>query len=171
MDNPIWAYIFGASEVNKPLLELMKTIPAFDGLTTHELVTIERVIHQRFYKAGEMVFGENMPGAGMYIVKSGEISIRKKVEGCKEIELALITDHNFFGEMALIDEIPRSASAVVVKDAVLLAFCKPDLENVLDRNPKLALKIVFNIARLLCKRLVKANDNLEFLSRNTVQEK
>ncbi len=143
----------------------MKSLPAFEGLTLKELVTIERILHQRRYSAGEKVFGEDMPGAGMYIVRDGEVVIVKKIDDNKEVELALITERNFFGELALIDEMPRSASAVARKDTTLLAFCKPDLENIKDRNPRVAAQVVTNIARLVCKRLVKANENLEVLEK------
>lgn len=165
MDNPVWTYIFGPPKEKRAVTELMKSLPAFEGLTQRELVTIERVLHQRLYKAGEKVFGEDMPGAGMYIIKEGEVVIKKRIDAEKEVELAVITERNFFGELALIDEMPRSASAVVNKDTVLLAFCKPDLENIKDRNPRVAAKILANIARLVCKRLVRANENLEVLQK------
>ena len=166
MDNPIWAYIFGPPKEKQTMIELLKELPVFEGLSQRELIAIERIIHQRRYNAGEMIFGEDMLGAGMYIVKEGEVSITKKVNKNKEIELAVIGERNFFGEMALIDEMPRSASAKAKKDTVLFAFCKPDLENIMERNPKVAAAIITNIARLVCKRLVKANENLEALEKN-----
>jgi CRP-like cAMP-binding protein len=165
VDNPVWAYVFGPPKDKRAVIELMQSLPAFEGLSQNELVTIERSLHQRNYSSGEKIFGEDMPGAGMYIIKEGEVAITKRISEEKEVELAVITRHNFFGEMALIDESPRSASAVANKDTVLLAFCQPDLENLKDRNPKVAAKIISNIARLICKRLVKANDNLEVLEK------
>jgi CRP-like cAMP-binding protein len=166
VDNPIWAYIFGPPKEKQTMIELLKELPVFEGLSQRELVAIERIIHQRRYNAGETIFGEDMLGAGMYIVKEGEVAITKKVNKNKEIELAVIGERNFFGEMALIDEMPRSASAKAKKDTVLFAFCKPDLENIMERNPKVAATIITNIARLVCKRLVQANENLEALEKN-----
>jgi len=165
VDNPVWTYIFGPPKEKRAVIELMKSLPAFEGLSQKDLVTIERILHQRRYKAGEKVFGEDMPGAGMYIVKEGEVVITKRIGEDREVELAVITERNFFGELALIDEMPRSATAVVRKDTVLLAFCKPDLENIKDRNTRVAAQIITNIARLVCKRLIKANENLEVLEK------
>lgn len=165
MKNPLWAFIFGPPKEKQSLIELLKELPVFEGLSDRELVSIERIIHQRRYNAGEMVFGEDMLGAGMYIVKEGEVAITKKIDEEKEIELAKICERNFFGEMALIDEMPRSASAKADKETILLALCKPDLENMMERNPKLAAAIITNIARLVCKRLVQANENLECLQK------
>lgn len=161
MEHPIWSYIFGPPKEKKAMIELLKALPVFEGLTQRELTQIERGLHQREYKRGETVFEEGMPGAGMYIVKEGEIDIRKKGADGVHIQLATITQRSFFGEIALLDEIPRSASAVANADSTLLAFPQPYLDELRDRNPKLALKILTNIARLVSKRLVKANSNLE----------
>ncbi len=171
MENPVWSCFFSIPKEKKETIELMKSLPAFEGLSTRELVQVERVIHQRRYSFGEVVFDEDMPGAGMYIIKEGEVVIKKKIEDEKSIELAVIKERNFFGELALIDEMPRSASAITSKDTILFAFCKPDLENVRERNPRVAVKIISNIARLICKRLVKANENLEILEKKLIDYK
>ena len=151
------------------MIDLMKSLPAFEGLSVNELLTVERTQHQRKYATGEVVFNEDMPGAGMYIIKEGEISIIKRIDEKNEVELAVVKESSFFGELALIDEMPRSATAKVLKDTVLFAFCKPDLENIMERNPRLASKIVMNIARLICKRLVQANENLEVIKKKLLQ--
>ncbi len=140
---------------------MLRALPAFEGLSTNELVQIERMLHQRRYSAEEVVFEEGMPGAGMYIVKEGAVVIRKKVDDRQSLELAVIGERNFFGELALLDESPRSASAYASKESVLLALSGPDLDKIVDRNPKLALKVIGNVARLVCKRLVRTNEHLE----------
>jgi len=163
VENPVWAYVFGPPKERRAMIALLRSLPAFEDLGTNELVQIERMLHERRYSAGEMVFEEGMPGAGMYIVKEGEIAIRKKLDGGRSIELAVVDERHFFGELALLDEMPRSASCYATKDSVLLSLCKPDLEKLNERNPRLANKILGNISRLVCKRLVKANENLETL--------
>jgi CRP-like cAMP-binding protein len=163
VDNSLWGYIFGPPRQKRELIELLRIIPAFEGLSANELITVERNLHIRNYKAKDIVFNEDMPGAALYIVKEGEVAIRKNVDNGNAMELAVIGERQFFGELALIDEIPRSASAVAKKDTTLIAFSKPDLDNIIERNPKLALKIIHNIARLVCKRLVKTNENMEQL--------
>lgn len=160
MDNPIWSWIFKKSD-SGAIQKTLEAVPAFEGLSAQELVTVERNIHLRNYRAGEVIFNEETPGAAMYIIHTGEVAITKQGEGAESIELARIGELTFFGEIALIDEMPRTAGAVAVKDTELLAFGKPDLEIIVDRNPVLALKIVTNISRLLAKRLVKSNDNFQ----------
>jgi CRP-like cAMP-binding protein len=161
MDNPIWSFFFRPPQEKMANIDLMKELPVFELLSTGELVQIERVLHERHYSPGEVVFNEGEPGAGLYIVKKGEISIRKKIAGGEDIELALIHERSFFGELALLDEIPRSASAVALSPAILYGFSKPDLEHLLERNLRLGIKIVLNLSKLVSRRLVKSNENFE----------
>jgi CRP/FNR family transcriptional regulator, cyclic AMP receptor protein len=172
MDNPIWSYFFRPPQEKMANIELMKELPVFESLTTGELVQIERVLHERHYGPGEVVFNEGEPGAGLYIIKKGEISIRKKIEGGDDIQLALIPERSFFGEMALLDEIPRSASACAVTQSILYGFSKPDLENLIERNLRLGIKIIRNLSKIVSRRLVKTNENLEIVQTelNTLKE-
>ena len=160
MDNPIWSSLrFGGGKENLP--ERLACLPAFEGLSQNELRIVEQMLHQRQYKKGETVFNEGEPGAGMYIVKSGEVGITRKMDNGAELALALVKECGFFGELALLDEIPRSASAKAVADTVLFAFSKPSLESLCRRNPRLGIKILSNLSRLICRRLVLSNDAME----------
>jgi CRP/FNR family cyclic AMP-dependent transcriptional regulator len=162
MDNPIWSpFRFAGGREN--LAGILACIPAFDGLSKSELRIVEQMMHQRQYKKGETVFNEGEPGAGMYLVKSGEVEITRKMANGAELALALVKESGFFGELALLDEIPRSASARAVADTALFAFSKPSLESLCRRNPRLGIKILSNLSRVICKRLVKSNDAMEQL--------
>jgi CRP/FNR family transcriptional regulator, cyclic AMP receptor protein len=163
MDNPVWSYFFRPPEAKMANIELMRELPVFESLTTGELVQIERVLHERPYGPGEVVFNEGEPGAGLYIIKKGEIAIRKKVTGGDDIELAVIPERSFFGELALLDETPRSASACAVSPSILYGFSKPDLEHLLERNQKLGVKIIINLSKLVTRRLIKSNENMEMV--------
>ncbi|HEX2959754.1 MAG TPA: cyclic nucleotide-binding domain-containing protein [Chitinispirillaceae bacterium] len=163
MEHPIWSYFFRITEEKKANIELLKSLPVFESLTNSELIQIERILHERVYAKGEVVFNEGEPGAGMYIVSKGEIEIIQNVAESQKMHLANISERSFFGEIALLDELPRSASAVARCDTVLLGFSKPDLENLLARNQRLGIKILSNLSRLTCRRLIKANENLETL--------
>ena len=163
MDNPVWSFFFRPPQEKMANIELMRELPVFESLTTGELVQIERVLHERHYTPGEVVFNEGEPGAGLYLIKKGEISIRKKISGSDDLQLALIPERGFFGELALLDEIPRSASAVAVTQSILYGFSKPDLEHLLERNQWLGIKIILNLSKLVRRRLVKSNENLELV--------
>jgi CRP-like cAMP-binding protein len=170
MEHPIWSYFFPSPREKATLLKLLGTLPVFEGLTSREYVLIERLLHQRHYKKGEAVFYEEEPGAAMYIVEHGEIEITRRSGESGTLSLAMIGDSGFFGEIALLDEIPRSASAHATCDTDLLAFSKPDLEKLIERNPRLGAKILGNLSRLICRRLIKANENLETVQKRLEQE-
>jgi CRP-like cAMP-binding protein len=163
VQNPIWDFIFNREKDHKDMVELLKSLPVFDGLSNNELVIVERMLHMRKYAAGEQVFEEGKPGIGMYIVKSGEIEIVKRIGASKNARLAVVGKGQFFGEMALLAEMPRSAGGAATCDSVLFSMCRPDLVQISERNPVLANKIITNLSRLISLRLVKANENLEKL--------
>lgn len=163
MVNALWSYFFKPPIQNRALSELLRKLPVFDGLSVGELVQIERFLHPRRYQRGESVFNEGDPGAALYIVQTGAIEIVKDSSLADEHILATVSQGEFLGELALLDEMPRSARARAAQDSQLLAFSKPDLDQLVERNPRLGIKIVANVARLVCQRLVKANQNVEVL--------
>jgi CRP-like cAMP-binding protein len=169
MENPIWSFI-SLPRKREDVLDVLAVIPAFDRLSRTELKLVGRMLHERQYQKGEIVFNEGEPGAGMYIVITGEIEITKKINGVNAISLADIKERSFFGELALLDEIPRSASAIAKTDSVLYGFSKPSLETLCSRNPHLGIKILSNLSRLVCRRLVKSNEVLEKIQTNRKPE-
>lgn len=163
MENPIWASLFPQKNRNE-LTDLLAEIPAFDGLNSVELSLVARAVHTREYKNGEEIFAEGAPGAALYIVKEGEVVIAKGGLGDKKVELARISRPSFFGEIALVEETPRTAGAVAEGKTTLLAFGRPNLEQLVETHPRIANKIVLNISKLLSRRLIKANETIEKLS-------
>lgn len=160
MQNPVWAYIFRSNKEKRPLEDLLSTLPIFEGLSRGQLKQITRVLHERTYVNGETVFNETEPGAGLYIIESGRVAISKQIQGGSPVELAEFVEGNFFGELALIEETPRSATATAVEKTKLLAFPKPDLDRLIERQPRLAVKVLYNLSRLVAQRLILANHNL-----------
>lgn len=159
MQNPVWAFIFRSKSDQQSLADLLSTLPIFEGLSRSQLKLIMRLLHERNYAKGETVFNEAEPGAGLYIIESGSVVITKQVEGAEPVSLAEFVKGNFFGELALIEEIPRSATASALESTKLLAFPKPDLDGLIDRQPQLAVKILYNLSRLVAQRLIQANEN------------
>ncbi len=167
MENPIWSYFFKTTPMREELIKLMKRLPVFQGLSDHELKYIEHRLKLRKFKKGESVMGEGNPGACMYIVKSGSVVIKKDLSEDKKVELARISEEQFFGEVALMDEVTRSASAVTETETELLALSRPDIEKL---KPGIAIKVIKNIARVISARLIKTNQQLEQLD-TQVKEK
>ncbi|HEB01791.1 MAG TPA: cyclic nucleotide-binding domain-containing protein [Nitrospirae bacterium] len=154
----IWSFIFKSKEQEQEeTLTVLRRLPIFKDLSKREVSSIERILHRRNYAPGEEIFTYGVPGAGMYIILSGEVSIIHE-SGNKEI--ALLKEGEFFGEMALLDESPRSATARAKSQCVVLGFFQSDLFSLLERSPKLGSKIVLRLARIVGERLKYSNQQV-----------
>jgi len=166
MESAFWANIFKKnSETQKSLSDVLKSIPIFSSLTGRELKKVEQIVHLRNYRAQEVVFRQNEPGVGMYVIRSGQVDIIYNLGKASARPLAHLEAGDFFGEMALWDEAPRSASAVAVEPSELIGLFRPDLLDLIERNPRLGIKIILPLLQLLGERLRRTNEALHAVSR------
>jgi len=142
--------------------ELLRGIPLFETLSDRELSVVERILHERAYAPEEMIFREGEPGVAMYIIGNGSVSI---TVGSDAKVLAELHEGEFFGELALLDDSPRSASALAKEESKIFAFSQPDLFAMIQRNPKLGIKIVLSLARIIGDRLKRMNEQLKELAK------
>jgi len=119
----IWGNIFRLGERNQSLGQILQNIPIFHELTPKELKILERVVHTRTYQPAETVFLEDEPGAGMYVIRSGRIDIVLKHETQNPMLLAELEPGDFFGEMALLGDSARSATAAATCTTATCACC------------------------------------------------
>ncbi|MEO0558281.1 MAG: cyclic nucleotide-binding domain-containing protein [Bacteroidota bacterium] len=142
--------------------DLLNSVPLFEELSARELDAVRRLLHRREYVAGESIFVQGEPGLGMYIIARGEVSIQSEPTGR---ELVALTQGHFFGEIALLNEVIRTATARAATDCTLLSLFQPDLLGLLDRNPRLGVKILIALTRLVGLRLVEVSDEVGALCR------
>ncbi|OGF47596.1 MAG: hypothetical protein A2452_07665 [Candidatus Firestonebacteria bacterium RIFOXYC2_FULL_39_67] len=147
--------IFGVDK--SEIAAILEKVPIFSDLNLVELNKIEIITHEREYMDGEQVFHENEPGAGMYIIRAGSIKLFKKTE-TGEIELPSMKQGDFFGEISLLDESNRSATAVAVGKTRILGFYRPDFLELLKRDPRLGLKVLLQLSQIIAKRLRAATE-------------
>lgn len=157
----LWkSLISGGSSTSED--SLIGSIPLFEELSGREIDAVRRLLHRREYVAGESIFIQGEPGLGMYIIARGAVSIQSEPSGRELVEL---TDGDFFGEIALLNEVIRTATARAKTDCTLLSLFQPDLLSLLDRNPRLGVKVLLALARLAGLRLVEVSDDVEALTR------
>lgn len=138
----------------------LKAVPLFSDLSSRELKKVVRLLHEREYQPGEVIFREGEPGHGMYVINKGAVRIVvKTVTG--EQELTVLTAPQFFGEMALLEDAPRSASSVAIERTSLLGFFEPDLEGLIERDSELGSKILWRLARMMAARLRATNEKFK----------
>jgi CRP-like cAMP-binding protein len=159
--NAIWKNIFSERVVREGSLEqILSKVPAFSGLSPRELKEVASIVHKREYRLGEPVFSQGDPGLGMYIIQEGEVSITLSGKDNEERELAILSDGDFFGELALLDESPRSANARCKTECVLIGFFRPDLFELIEKKHQLGIKIIFKLAEIVSQRLRNTDKEL-----------
>jgi CRP/FNR family cyclic AMP-dependent transcriptional regulator len=142
--------------------ETLKSIPIFTDLSRRELAAVERILHLREYATDEIVFRQEEPGLGMYIIESGRVKI---VSDDMASDVSELGDGEFFGELPLLDGGTRSATAIAKSPCRIYGFFQPDLYALIERNPRLGVKIVLSLAAIIGMRLRAANERMESFTR------
>jgi len=110
------------------------------------------------YAAGHVLFHEGDPGKHMYVIQSGRVQLTRKVRG-REQHLASLPPGEFFGEMAIVNKQPRSATATVIEEAHLLVLDARTFEAMIRGNAEIAIRMI----KKLALRLAQANSQVEML--------
>ncbi|UCH10899.1 MAG: cyclic nucleotide-binding domain-containing protein [Fidelibacterota bacterium] len=161
MRSAIWENIFRRQDEKLSETALaLSHVPVFNGLSRKELREVENIIHQREYQIGETIFQQGDPGLGMYIIIHGQVQIVNNQDPDNLIVYSELNDGDFFGDMALVDDADRSATAMAHAETRLIAFFRPELKDILSRFPSLGNKILMNLAKVIAQRLRKTNDLL-----------
>ncbi|HUW40777.1 MAG TPA: Crp/Fnr family transcriptional regulator [Rectinemataceae bacterium] len=121
----------------------------------------------RIFEPGERIFTEGEEGDVMYVLLEGSVDLKKRVEGGQAVLKTVDTPNDFFGEMALLDGSPRSATAEAVRRTRVLAVDGPTFESMILSNGKFALKII----KVLSARLRRSNDQVSDLIETMPRER
>ena len=138
----------------------LKRVSVFKNLTNDELNEIKILVTEKTFGKGTILFKEGMRGGVMYIVKKGGIEIFKKGRP-SEISLAKLGPGSFVGEMSLIDDEPRSASARINEDAVLLIITKSSFQEIITKNAEAGNKILITFIKMLNSRIRNTNKRIQ----------
>lgn len=151
-----------------------KEISVFADLTEEEIRKIIGIMKEIKFPEGSTVIQEGDTGDSMYIILDGSVDVSKTLamkvggEGFEEKEKILTRlragDRVVFGEVGLLEENIRTASVIAITDCILYEIKKDDFEKLASENPRMGLKVVRNIARLVCTRLRKADEDMTKLT-------
>lgn len=112
----------------------------------------------RSYRPGEVIFHEGEEGQYMFIIQTGNVQIAKNMHGHTHV-LSELAKGEFFGEMAIVTRVKRTATATALDEVQLLAFDRNDFQGMIEKNSKIAL----NVIDKLCRRLQHANAQIRHL--------
>jgi len=145
-------------------VELLSKINLFSGLQPTYLKRIASLGLEEDYDAGALIFQEGAQGDKMYLILTGAVRISRQVPGMGEEALAVLRSGTHFGEMALIDDFPRSADARAHEACRLFVVRKEDLEDLLFVDRDLAYDLLWSFVRTLSGRLRETNDKMTFMA-------
>lgn len=126
-------------------------------------MAVEADLFSRFgrdVEAGKVIFREGEEGDQMFIIQDGQVKVSRNIAG-KEQVLAILGKGDFFGEMAIVTKVKRTATVTALRPVKLLAFDREGFVNMIAKNAKIAL----NVIDKLCRRLQNANLHLRHLAR------
>jgi len=138
----------------------LRTVDLFSNLKDAEIEAISRILYVNTYHRGQLIFQEGEDGNSLYIVLNGKVKLCLYDEDGREYVLDVVGKPGFFGELALIDELPRSANAIAMEMSDLLIVRRNDFTRILMDNPSISI----NILRVLAARLRMADERIKSLA-------
>src|SRR4030095_7308454 len=134
----------------------------FAGVSSEGLRQLWAISYQENHRSGELILLEGEIGEAPYLLLEGKVRISRHVTGGEEA-LAILGPGEAFGEMALVDDVPRSADAIVHESCRLLVLPREAFKDLLFVDKDLAHEVLWNFVRVLCGRLRDTNDKMTFL--------
>ena len=148
--------------MGQPLVnpKILNTVPLFSSLSDEQLALLQPCLQQRSYSRGAFVLRAGEETDALYIILSGRVKILMTDEQGHEVILAMLGQSEFFGEMGLFDDQPRSASVEALEACQMLRLSKAGFMACLENNISLAMVVIRNLVR----RLRQADRNIESLA-------
>ena len=137
--------------------EILKNVPIFSGLDRRHLKRLSKLMVERRFGAGDVIIKESDQAAGFFVITSGKVEAVRGADGDRPEVLTTLGPGDFFGEMALFEGFPRSATVRAVEDTECLAMTRWDFMAELKNHPEIA---VGDAAGTVVRRLRDADARL-----------
>lgn len=140
---------------------LLGQIPLFSAVPPHRLRAMFQLARRERFRAGDLVIREGEIGSTLYVIRSGRMHVLRETDEGNAVILATLGPGEFFGELALFDRQPRSATVVAAEDTDTLSLGRVEILDIIRRYPEVALALLTSIG----SRLRTADNLLENFSR------
>ncbi|HAZ08276.1 MAG TPA: hypothetical protein DCZ01_07115 [Elusimicrobia bacterium] len=144
-------------------LRLLRSLELFEHYPEERLSALAACLEPLRLEDGAPVFAEGSRGDGLYFVVAGRVRIAKRLAAGGEMDLASVGPGDCLGEMALLDDIPRSAGAYAKGRAELLRLKRDDLKRWLESDAQLAMKFFAGLVQVQSRRLRRTSDEVALL--------
>lgn len=171
MVNALWDNIFKRAERQNDIVQVLGRNALFETLSVRELTFLKELVHLRHFQAGETIFKQGEIGIGMYIVVSGTVDIfiddLQQIEKDSEsVHITRLGAGDFFGELSLVEDNGRRTATALARDETrLIGFFKPDLVDIVERNPSTGVQILMRLGEVLGRRLKETSEKVTRLRR------
>ncbi len=145
----------------------LKQVPLFNSFSDEQIDILSKVGIVKKFTKGYLIVNQDDPGDTLYIVISGHVKVSLLNEDGKEIVLSLMKEGDFFGELSLLDDEPRSASIIAIEDAVLFLVTRRQFYQLIASHPVILKKVIKEI----CTRLRRADEKIKSLAFFDVYER
>jgi len=139
--------------------DLLRTVPIFSELSDPDVASLAQLMTRRKYPKDGVVFFENEEGDSFFMIVEGRIKVTILGDDGREVILSMLGPGDFFGEMALLDNEPRSATAIAAEDSELLCLARSDFQGVATKR-----SITSALIKILTARLRRANHQISTLA-------
>jgi CRP-like cAMP-binding protein len=147
--------------IRRSNLGVWTKIPLFEELSRREQQDVNAVLQHKTYKKGELVFQQGNPGTGLFVVITGSVDVQQEEDDGTILHLASAKPGEFIGELALLDDSLRTASAIAVDDTSVVALYRTDLLALSESRPRLGVKILMQLSQIVAERLRRTNRALK----------
>jgi len=143
-----------------PASEFLAYVPIFSEIPMETVEKIEKIGTRKNFKKNDVILMEDEVGTALFVIVSGKVKVARTSTDGREVILSILSDSDFFGEMAILDGQTRSATVVAIEDTELFLIQRNDFINLLKEYPEIAISLL----QELTKRLRAADAKIKALS-------
>ena len=129
--------------------DFLATVPLFSGLDRGEVQQFADLSREKTFPKGSVILFENDPGDSLYVIRSGRCKVVLIGEDGREVILGVLGEGDHFGELSLIDELPRSAHVIAMDDSTLIVLRREDFRRRVESSPAVAWSLLTELSRRL----------------------
>jgi CRP/FNR family cyclic AMP-dependent transcriptional regulator len=138
------------------ITDFLATVSLFKSLDSAELLKFGELVREKSYPKGSVILFEDDPGDSLFVVRDGRVKVVLVADDGREVILGILGVGEHFGELALIDDQPRSAHVIAMEESTLLVLRRDDFRRRVDANPIVAWSLLTELSR----RLRRADDKI-----------
>jgi CRP/FNR family cyclic AMP-dependent transcriptional regulator len=139
--------------------EVLRSVPLFRQVAEADLQALAQLVREYKHSKGSLILTQGSAGEALFLIRSGQVKVTVGSEDGREVILSVLGAGSFFGEMALLDDEPRSAHVIAMEDTTILQLRRDDFRSRLKLAPELAISLL----RELSRRLRRADDTIASL--------